>query len=321
MRDRQCIRGNKATVSQLFTAYRNHLEARKAPSLRHVRSVLSKIEAELGSDRPAQEITARDIVPILSQGYADGSRSEAAWTRALLRTVWNWAIKSPLDYRNPNAVDLGITSNPLSTIPADSVTLNRARERYFRIDELPRYVAFLERYRRHPASAVLHLTLLTGARIEEIADLRVGDFDPATGTLLLRATKTGNDHHLGLGDWAQTILGSWIKGKTAGQPIFPATRSPGQPISHNSIFVFFKRSGLQGACPRDSRRTFKTLAQVAGVSRRTLDLIQNHAEGSTVGTRHYDRFSTTDAATSQMKDALIQWEAWLSSLGSAKLAA
>jgi integrase len=309
-----------ATVGDLFSGYLSYLKGRKASSYDHARRVLTIVEAKIGAQTPIQAVTARSVLPVLAEGYSKGSKAQTAWTRALLRTVWNWAIRSPLDYRNTNAVDFGIQTNPLEAIPADSATLTKSRSRYFTQAELPGYIAFLHSHSNNPASAILELLLYTGARVEELADLEVRDYNRNEQTLLLRQTKAGNDHILGLGDDAVKLINKWTEGKNSGDPVFPSTRKPLTSVTHNSVYVFFQKSGLTDACPRDTRRTFKTLAQVAGIDRETLDIIQNHRDGS-IASKHYDKYFSTSNAIQRMRQSLTVWEQWLWSDCAVRIAA
>ena len=58
--------------------------------------------------------------------------------------------------------------------------------------------------------------------------------------------------------------------------------------------------------PRDLRRTWKTLAGMAGIDRETRDRLQNHSR-SDVGSRHYDRWAYLPDKQAAMKT----WEDFL----------
>jgi len=65
-------------------------------------------------------------------------------------------------------------------------------------------------------------------------------------------------------------------------------------ILHNAaiagvIRAFCEQKGIDKFIARDIRRTFKTLAGKAGVSKELRDRLQNHALKD-VSTRHYDRY-------------------------------
>jgi hypothetical protein len=56
---------------------------------------------------------------------------------------------------------------------------------------------------------------------------------------------------------------------------------------------------------RDIRRTWKTLAGHAGLTKEERDLIQNHKKPD-VSSRHYDRYDYL----SEKREAMAKWETW-----------
>lgn len=309
-----------ATVSQLFDGYIAYLEGKQAKSIDHVKRVLGMVSEALGASTPISMVTTDSICQILGKVYSDGSKAHAAWIRQLLMSVWRWGSRVVNDYRIKGAINYGITSNPIQAIPSDNKSLTASRERFFTPQELPSYLKFLQANLDHPAAGVLSVALLTGSRIEEIANLTVGDFDSERGTIHFAKTKTGNSHTVGLGQWALSVLREKTQEKDNNQFIFAGLRNTSKPISNNSIYVFFEKAGMKGASPRDSRRSTKTLGQIAGISRETLDLIQNHKDGS-IASKHYDKFHATDEAIKVMQDALNKWECYLIGIAKNRMAA
>jgi integrase len=56
------------------------------------------------------------------------------------------------------------------------------------------------------------------------------------------------------------------------------------------VAIFLEENpGFAHFTPKDLRRTFKTLAGAAGISKEMRDRLQNHAEAG-VSARHYDRY-------------------------------
>lgn len=321
-RDRRLMMTEKKekNVSDLFTGYLACLATRNAPSYDHVERVLNRVQDALGNNMPINEVSSESICNILAKVYMNGSKAHAAWIRQLLNSVWRWGMRVSSDYRIHNAINYGINCNPVESIPSDTHSLSASRERFLSENELPGYLRFLQNTSDHPASGVLLIALLTGSRIEEIANMKVSDFDNDVGTIYFPKTKTGNSHKIGLGQWAWSILHERSTGKLSSSYIFPSVRNQEKSISNNSIYVFFCKAHLKNACPRDSRRTFKTLAQVAGLKREILDLIQNHRDG-TIASKHYDKFFATPEAVIQMRDALNVWERWLLGIQRQKMVA
>lgn len=74
---------------------------------------------------------------------------------------------------------------------------------------------------------------------------------------------------------------------------FPSAKDPSKPVSHGTQYSFVWRQRDRGVIPyatnRDLRRTFKTLACKAGVSKEIRDRLQNHALQD-VSSKNYDRW-------------------------------
>jgi integrase len=62
---------------------------------------------------------------------------------------------------------------------------------------------------------------------------------------------------------------------------FPSAKDPSKPVSAGTLYSFMWRQRGRGIIPivtnRDLRRTWKTLAGQAGISKEIRDRIQNHA--------------------------------------------
>jgi integrase len=71
-----------------------------------------------------------------------------------------------------------------------------ARVRYLQVDEARRLINASDPDFR----ALVRMALATGARFGELANLRVGDFNPDSGTVHVRASKSGQGRHIVLTD-------------------------------------------------------------------------------------------------------------------------
>lgn len=75
---------------------------------------------------------------------------------------------------------------------------------------------------------------------------------------------------------------------------FGSATDPSKPVSHGTLYSFMWRQRDRGVIPyvtnRDLRRTFKTLAGKAGVSKEIRDRLQNHALQD-VSSKNYDRWN------------------------------
>jgi integrase len=71
----------------------------------------------------------------------------------------------------------------------------------------------------------------------------------------------------------------------------------------------YRRLGIAPFSPRDTRRTFKTLAGAAGIDLEVRNRLQGHAFDD-VGTRHYDRYDYLV----EKRQAMERWCAYLGAI-------
>jgi integrase len=94
---------------------------------------------------------------------------------------------------------------------------------------------------------------------------------------------------------------------------FPSAKDPSRPVSHGSLYSFVWWQRDRGVIPfatnRDLRRTFKTLAGKAGISKEIRDRLQNHALQD-VSSKSYDRWSYMPEKRAAMK----KWDAYIRKL-------
>ena len=85
----------------------------------------------------------------------------------------------------------------------------RSRVRYLTVAECKRLLNSCEPGFRE----LVHALLLTGCRYQEVARLRVGDFNPDVATLHIRQSKTGNARHVHLTDEGQEFFAQIAAGR------------------------------------------------------------------------------------------------------------
>jgi integrase len=141
------------------------------------------------------------------------------------------------------------------------------------------------------ASAVL-LRIATGQRSEEILRITAASYDKPKGMLFWAETKNGLPHSIPLPRQAVEVLDAMIPNRHG--LYFPHQHAPDRLASHQSYRDCIRRflaanPSIPAFTARDLRRTFKTLAGDAGISKEMRDRLQNHAKGD-VSSRHYDRY-------------------------------
>lgn len=133
--------------------------------------------------------------------------------------------------------------------------------------------------------------MLTGQRAEEIARLHADQWDAKERIIDWSKTKNLQPHAVPVPSLAAELIES-IKPNEHGW-YFPSAKDPLIPVSHATLYSFVWRQRDRGVIPHatnpDLRRTFKTLAGKAGVSKEIRDRLQNHA--LQVTSKNYDRWN------------------------------
>src|SRR5262249_26662444 len=161
------------------------------------------------------------------------------------------------------------------------------RMRCLTADEAVRLLDCCEDDLKHLVAAVLH----TGARLSELAQLNVGDFNPNAGTLAIYPSKSGKPRHIELSDAGLVFFSRICAHRSGIEPVF-AKKSKNWHKSHKS-------SALAQACARANispqitfpalRHTYGALSVMAGVPLATIAKNLGHADARMVEL-HYAHF-------------------------------
>jgi hypothetical protein len=126
----------------------------------------------------------------------------------------------------------------------------------------------------------------------------------------LPKTKNGLPHSIPLPHQATKIIDGLHH--NAHGLFFPCYADPTRPAQYDGLRQVISRfleehPEVPHFIPRDCRRTFKTLAGDAGVTKELRDRLQNHSKKSDVSSRHYDRYD----ALRERRAAMEVWGAYL----------
>lgn len=185
--------------------------------------------------------------------HARGGRTAATKSVKLLRAIYNFAIARKLCAENPT---LGVKTF------ADG-----KRERFLSPAELGRLGDALTAAEAEGANAhhvaILRLLALTGARKNEIAQLRWSEVDLERGLLQLEDSKTGRKV-IRLGAAAQEVLAEVARTKSC--YVFPDPRDPSLPMRNLDWFWvgIRKRAGLDDVRIHDLRHSFASVGVSGG---------------------------------------------------------
>ncbi|MBD8906372.1 tyrosine-type recombinase/integrase [Methylorubrum zatmanii] len=299
------------TVADLFAGYVDSLKATGKPSWKETEKGLNKIADTLGRNRPAREIEADEIVELIRPIYERGARSMADHVRSYVHAAYSWGMKSEHDYRHTSPRRFRLPYNPATGIPTEPKVQGT---RWLTEDEFYQLYRWLECPDTpvHPSyPRAVQLIMLTGQRVEEIARFHIDQWDAAEKIIDWSKTKNLQPHAVPVPSLAAELIGS-IKPNEYGW-FFPSAKDPSKPVSHGTLYSFVWRQRDRGVIPyatnRDLRRTFKTLAGKAGVSKEIRDRIQNHALQD-VSSKNYDRWNYMPEKRAGMK----RWDAFVRAL-------
>ena len=303
-----------ATVADLFRAYIEHLRrAAKRSTLEVERTLLGTRNGEpvkssskggiagvSGASVLAARVGPDDIVPALAEIHGRGAPAMAAAARAYLSAAFAFGMKASHDYTSTGPIfDWGIKSNPLDAIGYDPHATS-PRDRNLSPEEFRKFWMWLvERDERSCRAKATRLLMATGQRVEEI--LRLGHACERFGKsvylqdekmLFWDKTKNGRPHSIPLTPQASDLLDGMRVNRHG--LYFPNARDAKRFALASSVGTlvntFVEESGVAPFVPKDIRRTWKTLAGRAGLSKEIRDKLQNHAQGRDVSSRHYDRY-------------------------------
>jgi integrase len=299
------------TVGDLFEGYVGYLKDSDKASSGQVQKGLIRIADSLGRNRLARDIKPDDVLDVIRPIYARGKRAMADHVRSYIRSAYSWAIRSEHDYRSSAPRRFKVVANPAAGIPTEPKSVGT---RWLNEDEFRRLYRWLECPTspvHPPYTRAVRILMLTGQRVEEIARLHVDQWDAQERIIDWPNTKNGNPHTIPVPALAAELI-EGIKPNEYGW-FFPSAMDPRCPVSHGTLYAFMWRQRQRNVIPfvtnRDLRRTWKTLAGKAGLSKEIRDRIQNHALQD-VSSKSYDRWSYMP----EKREAMARWDNFVRTL-------
>jgi integrase len=213
--------------------------------------------------RRVDEITKRDIIELLDKISDRGASQMASRIQAHVRRFFRWCIE-----RDVLKVD------PTTALPR--VGNGKSRERVLSDDEL----AKIWRTAEGQFGTMTKLLMLTGARREEITQLRWSEIEGDTITPEGARTKTGAPHIIPLSAPAKALLDGIPR---LGEFVF--TTDGRKPIAgwNRRKAVIDVASGVTDWRIHDLRRTVATGMQKLGIALQTVESVLGHVSGSRGG--------------------------------------
>jgi integrase len=298
--DRGDIRGGPYTVAQCLREYVTWFHSHRKTGWDVHHRVFTHLLPKLGEIQ-CDRLTTAEIQKWLR---------DLANTPALLRS------RKDAKKRNVRALDKGDAdavrrrrSSANRTLTVLKAALNRAwREGKVRSDDAWRRV---EPFEEADAARVKYLTvseakrllnacdpdfrpitqaaLVTGARYGELAALRAADFNPDSGTVHVRTSKSGKGRHIVLNDEGAALFKSLAAGKPGDALLLPKSDGSQWGKSHQArpMAAACDRARIKPAAPfHILRHTWASLAVMAGAPLLVVARNLGHADTRMVE-RHY----------------------------------
>jgi integrase len=330
------------TLDKLLAVYVAHLRKQAKSSAGAVENCISNhvtLAHPQIARKPANAVTAHDIVSLLRPLTEAGKGRTAGKLRAYLRAAFARAAKAALDPKAPAAfLPFQVQSNPVAATETLS-EFNLALDRTLSEPELREYMKALN---DAPDSAIrdalLLGLLLGGQRTAQLLRATVADADVMARTLRLLDPK-GNrkqprSHMLPLSDSALAVVKRCIaraeaqrareeaegdSGLAASRPLYLFSTRGDAPLRGETVTnAATDIAAALRAKPkaerivkdpfqlRDLRRTCETRLAELGISRDLRAQIQSHGLGG-IQAKHYDRHDYMQEKTL----ALASWAAYL----------
>lgn len=279
---RAAVSSPNGSLEDLFTGYLVTLEGRASYS--DAKVCLGRMAEAMGKHRPANSITTADIVAFLRPIYQRGTVRMADKYRAFIRAAYGWGMGAEADYRTAMNARFRIVVNPAAPIPAEGVAVGT---RVVTVDELRELFRWMDNRTTHRAIRAIVFSGLRPSEVVSIHSSMISD-----GLITWSTTKNGKPHTL-----------PWWGGEFQGW-LFPSEFNPETHVDVGTVYSALWRHGA-GFSLRDLRRTWKTLAGEAGISKELRDIWQNHSR-SDVSSVHYDRYQYLP----EKREVLRLWSEW-----------
>jgi integrase len=244
--------------------------------------------------RPACEITRRDVIAVLDRVADRGAPISANRLRALVSGIFNFGIAREL-----------VEHNPAFRTPRPGV--ERASDRVLDDGEIRRLWETLDRSENLLMAGILKLRLLLGQRTREVVSMRWDEINGEVWRLPGGASKNRRGHSVPLGPLALEVLEGLRPIAGDQEWVFASPRKAGAPVIEIKRFLaqVVAESGVRFVT-RDLRRTVSTGMIGIGISQLTVAKLLNHTIQN-VTDRHYDRYSYDP----EKRHAVLAWDAHL----------
>ncbi len=307
---------SRGTFEQLLGSYLQKLDGRASHS-RVKQSFKKYVQGPFPEfqNKYANEITPGNIQLIIKKMIQAGITTQVNRTRSQLHAAFEHGIKHDNDPRRyeKEKVFFTLTSNPVASIPkqADFETVGEHVIKDGDIRTI--WTSIADQY--FLSGCAIKLAMTTGQRPGELIRLEQVAFNlnDKYFTIPAHISKNRIDHIVPLNDLALSVTEELLK-EVEGASIyaFPGIKNgyycedihlnPTTLSKEIREYCDDEYREIEKFIPRDIRRTWKTLAGKAGLSKEIRDRIQNHVIQD-VSSKHYDKYD-------YMKEKQVGMKVW-----------
>ena len=304
----------RGSFQQLIESYAQKM---KDDGKRTWRNVLKAISTDVYIVIPpnikAKDVTSSDIRLVLAKMIQRGAIVQSNKVRSYLHAAFNHGLRHDNDPANMSTeVLFGISFNPVTAVPKQP-NADKVGDRWLTWSETKDLLsgAYSEHFRQDVEILIKLCFHLGGQRPLEVMSSRWEsvELNERTFEIVGSISKNGRPSLIPLTDTALDLFKQLYVLSGSNEFLFPSTTASGHldPNYFSKVIrTFCIETGFRKFVPRDIRRTVKTLAGDAGLSKEIRDRIQNHALND-VSSKHYDRY---DYMTEKRR-ALELWESRL----------
>jgi integrase len=280
------------------------------------------VDAVIGGDRPANEITPDDVTNWLRKIHQRGTVVQKP--RAYLGAAFSLGMKADNDPTSDRPdIRFGITQNPVTFVGSGAPS--KPRQRHLSFEELRCFWHGFTGRRIHPRTRLLLRLIIAmgGVRITEIVRSRKIWWERNHNNELwlnLPKTKNGREHRLPVPQIAEEALkAALLIGDPLSPYLFPSPSAPDAAQSLSGVSQAVRRwcaaqEDFEAFQPRDLRRTMKTflIERNPDLNRDWIDVWHNHGREADVARKHYDwaqYISAKKAVAAAIDDLLFEIDA------------
>jgi integrase len=311
--------GSAGTFGGLAKRYLEEYSRRRKRSSEGDERNLRKHVLPQWEGRRFEDIKRKDVIELVEGLVTDGKPTLANRVQSLISGVFTFAMDADLSEVNP--------CHRLRKRGVENVG-----RRVLSDEEIP---LFWSRIVEPPGiqrtGLALRLTLLTGARISEVAGIsrteleRLGDTSRAAWIIPGARTKNGRDHLVPITPLARDLVLDLLEGLGPSDEYLLPTYSRHRtgPVSGKSLAQAMKNFGLrlsgdipaartwraERPTPHDLRRTVETRLAELRVPKEVRDRVLNHTPRD-VGSKHYNLHDYAD----EKREALTRWSLSLNAI-------